>query len=80
MAEQIVICPHCSQLIIINELNCGIFRHATLKTTGEQIDPHSTKEVCENYIKTNEIYGCGKPFQIVMSQEGVLEIQICEYI
>jgi len=78
--DQIVTCPHCSQLILIKELNCGIFRHATLKTTGEQIDPHSTKEACENYIKKNEIYGCGKPFQILISQEGVLEIRICEYI
>jgi hypothetical protein len=78
--DQIITCPHCNDFIIIKELNCGIFRHATLKTTGEQIDPHSTKEVCENYIKNDLIYGCGKPFQIIISQEGVLEIQICEYI
>lgn len=80
MTEQIVICPHCNDFIIINEINCGIFRHATLKTTGEQIDPHSSKEKCEEYVKNDLIFGCGKPFQIVVLEGEKWEIRICEYI
>lgn len=72
----IVQCPHCSEYIIILELNCRIFRHGIMKNTGLQIDPHSNQEVCENLIKTNAIYGCGKPFMINEN----LEVIICDYI
>lgn len=78
--EQIIVCPHCNELVLITEINCGIFRHATLKTNGEQIDPHSTKETCEDYVKKGLVYGCGKPFQIVILEGGKWEIRICEYI
>ena len=30
----------------------------------EQIDPHACKEICDNLVKNNEIYGCGKPFKL----------------
>lgn len=59
-------CPHCFDEIIIfrNEINCAIFRHGVLKDTYQQIDPHASKEVCENFVATNKIYGCGKPFRL----------------
>jgi hypothetical protein len=62
----IFICPHCTGEILVhnNELNCRIFRHAVLKN-GNQINPHAPKEECERLIKNNEIYGCGKPFQVI---------------
>jgi hypothetical protein len=47
-----------------------------MKNTGLQIDPHSNKEICDNLIKTNAIYGCGKPFMINEN----LEIILCDYI
>ena len=25
-----------------------------------QIDPHASKEECDNLVKNNEIYGCGR--------------------
>ena len=25
--EPILICPHCNEFIIIEQINCGIFRH-----------------------------------------------------
>jgi hypothetical protein len=59
----IVKCPHCEEEILIQELNCCIFRHGVLKN-GTQIDPHASKELCEHYINNNLIYGCGKPFII----------------
>ena len=36
-------CPHCQEFIIIEQLNCGIFRHGVLKKSGKQINPHASK-------------------------------------
>ena len=30
----------------IEQLNCKIFRHGTLRSNGKQIDPHSPKDLC----------------------------------
>ena len=38
----IVLCPHCGDSILIEQINCRIFRHAVYKTTGEQMDPHTS--------------------------------------
>jgi hypothetical protein len=77
--ESIVVCPHCNQLIIIEKINCAIFRHGIFKESGNQIDPHASKDLCEYYIKTNIIYGCGKPFRIILSNNQ-LQTEICDYI
>ena len=39
--------------------------------TGEQINPHELKELCDLYIK-NKIYGCGKPFEIDNELKAVI--------
>jgi len=79
-SESIIItCPNCNEYVIIEKINCGIFRHATLKENGNQIDPHSSKEICVGLSNNNLIYGCGKPFQIV-NNNGKLEIFCCDYI
>jgi hypothetical protein len=71
----IVQCPHCFQYIVIDELNCGIFRCGIKKDNFEQIPSHASKEECE-YLKHNDlIYGCGKPFRIIAD-----EIVKCSYI
>jgi hypothetical protein len=72
-------CPHCNGTIIIEELNCRIFRHAVLKENGNQINPHAPKEECENYIEKDMIYGCGKPF-IVVNKDDKYIAEICDYI
>ena len=77
--EPILICPHCKDYILIKKINCAIFRHGTLKKNGKQIDPHSPKELCNYYIKHDLIYGCGKPFKIIINN-GTLETEICDYI
>jgi hypothetical protein len=77
--EWIVICPHCNEFVIINELNCCIFRHGILKDTGEQMNPHSSKQECDDLKKNNLIFGCGKPFQIVFHSEKLV-VEICDYI
>ena len=74
-------CPHCKGCIEVLEknINCGIFRHAYLKSTNRQIDPHASKIICENLIKEKLIIGCGKPFKIV-KRENHLHTEKCEYI
>jgi hypothetical protein len=75
----IVQCPHCQEFIEILEINCAIFRHAIFKLSGQQIDPHSSKDVCEQYIKDDLIFGCGKPFRVIIKEE-ILVAEVCDYI
>ncbi len=75
----IVICPHCKESVIIEELNCGIFRHGVKKKNGKQLNPHLSREKCEEYVQNNWIYGCGKPFQVVKSGEEMQAV-VCDYI
>lgn len=79
MNNNIIICPHCNNYIIIKELNCGIFRHGIYKNNGNQINPHASKEICDELVKNNLIYGCGKPFQIIEIND-TFELKICDYI
>ena len=80
LSNNIILCPHCQEYIIIQELNCKIFRHGIFKISGEQIPPHSIKLDCDKYIENNEIYGCGKPFRIDILENGDWKVEICEYI
>ena len=77
--DSVVICPHCFEPILIEKLNCGIFRHGVIKKTGKQMEPHSVKSVCDELKTQDLIYGCGKPFQIKI-QDGQYIVSICEYI
>ncbi len=74
----VVVCPHCSEHILIEQLNCCIFRHGVLKETGAQMDPHANKEVCEYYKANDKIYGCGKPFKVVFMMSYIAIG--CDYI
>ena len=73
----IIKCPHCNQTIIIEEkdINCAIFRHGVYKSNFKGIDPHLCKEKCDQLIKENKIYGCGKPFKLENNNPV-----ICDYI
>ena len=79
--EIYVSCPNCDSIILIykDELNCSIFRHAVYKNTGFQINPHSSKEICDELIKKKMIYGCGKPFKVIY-ESNEYKSKICEYI
>lgn len=74
-------CPHCNDYIIVhkNELNCRIFRHAVYKINNEQINPHSSKDICDKLFNEDLIYGCAKPFQI-LSYDDSYYAEICDYI
>jgi len=65
MENSIKICPYCKCYFEIQQLNCGIFRHAVYIKNNEPINPHESKQHIESLIKKNEIYGCGNPFRIV---------------
>ncbi len=83
LTNLIVVCPHCNEYIIIEQLNCKIFRHGILKINMKQIDPHSSKEQCNSFINNKLIYGCGRPFKLVESMienKKVYTTEVCEYI
>lgn len=73
--ELIIECPHCSEIVQIEQINCGIFRHAVYKYNMEPIPPHSTQQECEELVEKELVWGCGKPFQIL---DG--KAVICGYI
>ena len=77
--ETFIICPHCFIMIEVVELNCKIFRCGIYKESGEQINPHLPKNECDRLVNTGEIYGCGKPFQIMNENPPYLVVK-CDYI
>jgi hypothetical protein len=76
----IVFCPHCQGIVVVQQINCAIFRHGVFRNSGEQIPPHSSKLECTVWSERQEIWGCGKPFQVVKNIDNKLEAIICEYI
>lgn len=70
-------CPQCGGGVVITAVKCGIFRHGTYKDSGKQINPHTSKERCEELVSQGLIDGCGKPFQISKEDHSV---SICDYI
>ena len=79
LKEIIITCPNCDEQVIIEKVNCAIFRHGIYKLSGKQVEPHASKEVCDNLINNNLIHGCGKPFKLVFSNNTIIS-EICEYI
>lgn len=77
--EDAIICPHCQEPVLIEKLNCCIFRHGIMKDTLKQMDPHCPKEECDRLFSQGLIYGCGKPFKIILD-EMVIRVEICDYI
>lgn len=75
----IVICPNCDKEVIIEQLNCGIFRHGAYKANGQQLPPHESEVNCTKLIQIDAIYGCGKPFQVILEDSKYVAKQ-CGYI
>ena len=76
-AQYYLPCPHCGGLVTVyeHEINCTIFRHGILKSTGKQINPHTPKAECDRLAREKLIFGCGKPFKF----DGH-KLEICDYI
>jgi len=78
--EFVVTCPHCSEHVMIQEINCAIFRHGVFKNNpNKQINAHESKENCDKFIKEDLIIGCGKPFKLVLEKDEYTAV-ICDYI
>jgi len=76
-------CPHCDNIVQVekNQVNCKIFRHGQYKHNGEQVPPHSPKELCDQLVSSGTIYGCGKPFKLIPNEQGIItKVEICGYI
>lgn len=75
-------CPHCHLFteVLVSELNCRIFRHAKLKNTDQQINPHTTQQECERLLRENLVDGCTKPFIIMQIANTKYEVNKCDYI
>lgn len=61
----ITACPTCGGGAVIAEVNCGIFRHAVLRSTGECVNPHAGEAEIERLLAEKAIWGCGQPFRLV---------------
>lgn len=74
-------CPHCNETIEVykKQTNCCIFRHAVYKHNMTQIPPHSKKKLCDQLVKDNKVFGCGKPFKFIYKQTGNY-VEKCGYI
>ena len=76
-------CPHCNVPIIVesNQVNCKIFRHGIMKDTYEQVDPHTSKSVCDELVAKQLVLGCCKPFRLLVGTTGRVETVVqCPYI
>ncbi len=67
----IVTCPHCSEYIWIEQINCGIFRHAAYIANNEAIPPHTSREECMRLLENNLVQGCAGPFRLVLTEKKI---------
>ena len=75
----ILLCPNCEEYVEIQEINCGIFRHAIYKNTLSQVNSHLPENECKNLLENNQVFGCCKPFKLE-NIEGELKAVKCDYI
>lgn len=73
-------CPHCGEFVevAVPETNCCIFRHGTLKHNLQQVNPHMPQDQCEALIRQDLVFGCCKPFRLVLGEKP--KVEICGYI
>ena len=76
----IITCPHCQEKVLIEQVNCGIFRHAVFKSSGDQVPPHLPENECLKLIEADAVVGCCKPFRLLLRENGVYEAVQCGYI
>lgn len=72
-------CPHCNGVVLIEKINCGIFRHGYNIHTKKQINPHESKVKCEEYAQDPNYVGCCKPFSVKQTGNGLI-VSKCDYV
>ena len=75
----VVSCPHCDTFVLIEQLNCKIFRHGVLKSNNTQMNPHASKAECDSLAQQDLIVGCGKPVRVVKNQNTYVA-EVCDYV
>lgn len=75
-------CLHCEHYIIVHksDINCMIFHHGVLKSSLQQISPHTPQYQCLLHKEKDEIYGFGKPFSLKLQPDGSYQQIDCGYI
>jgi len=75
-------CPHCKGIVEVKEdqVNCQIFRHGIIKSTGMQVNPHSPKTYCDNLVEKKLVYGCCRPFKMFIHNTLEPYVEVCDYI
>jgi hypothetical protein len=77
----ILTCPHCYSTVVVleNEINCKIFRHAVFKNTYKQTNPHESKTNLDTWMNEGKLFGCAKPFQMIQINNEWFTKK-CDYI
>ena len=72
-------CPNCFGGIVVlpQDVACAIFRHGVFKASNEPIPPHAPQAQIEQWLATDAILGCGKPFRITTNNT---QAECCDYI
>ena len=80
-------CPHCGLKIQMfdEDVQCGIFRHGALRVPPfKQLEPHSSKEICDISVRSGLYAGCCKPYQVkrlpYINKRLCYMINKCDYI
>ena len=63
-------CPYCNGTVEINETNKMYFRHGIFKSSGISMQPEIKDEICDQIVKSNAIYGCGKKFILLKDYDS----------
>jgi hypothetical protein len=79
---ELLTCPNCGVSIVIESINCGIFRCGIYKLSNQQIDPHASKATIDRLLAGGEIHGCGQPFQLMVfpTDDKKTRLVKCEWI
>jgi len=70
----LVNCPACKEPVLIDQVNCGIFRHAFYTDTLKTVDPHASKRHIMETMACGRLGGCGAPFEVVDGRA-----RMCDY-
>jgi|TARA_Y100000389_G_C17446682_1_gene512058 hypothetical protein len=78
-------CPHCELFIQVlkTETRCCVFRHGAYKSdVNEQVPPHTAKNICEQLLKDDKVYGCCCPFYFCKDNDNINNsvVIMCDYI
>lgn len=74
------VCPWCAGQVEVQreDVQCGVFRHAQY-VTGGLVDPHCNESTMKQLIQNKLVIGCGQPFKLLNSQDGLKRAVRCSW-